>query len=92
MAGLGVTAVSTLSSVNENGISMHEDSVVPLSQIAEIAKYSENTRVQMVTAGNTKDPALTTIAEENIAYISELISEYEKGSMKPIEWRYKNNA
>ncbi|WP_057768043.1 methyl-accepting chemotaxis protein [Cytobacillus praedii] len=85
MAGLGVTAVSTLSSVNENGISMHEDSVVPLSQIAEIAKYSENTRVQMVTAGNTKDPALTTIAEENIAYISELISEYEKGSMKPIE-------
>ncbi|MFC0415218.1 methyl-accepting chemotaxis protein [Cytobacillus solani] len=85
MAGLGVTAVSTLSSVNDNGILMHEDSVVPLSQIAEIAKYSENTRVQMVTAGNTKDPALTTIAEENIAYISELISEYEKGSMKSIE-------
>ncbi|WP_102274967.1 methyl-accepting chemotaxis protein [Cytobacillus massiliigabonensis] len=85
MAGLGITAVSTLSAVNDNGISMHEDTVVPLSQIAEIAKFSENTRVQMVTAGNTKDPDLTTIAEENIAYISELISEYKKGRMIPME-------
>ena len=85
MAGLGTTAIVTLSSINQNGIKMHNDSVLPLSQIAEIAKYSENTRVQMVTAESNKDPAPTKIAEENILYLEELIKEYAKDKMNEEE-------
>ncbi|MBP2239482.1 methyl-accepting chemotaxis protein [Cytobacillus eiseniae] len=81
MAGLGYTAVSTLSSVNQNGRSMHDESVVPLSQIAEIAKYAENTRVQMVTSVNSENSAPTEVAEKNITHIRELFEAYGKMKM-----------
>ncbi|MDZ5474091.1 methyl-accepting chemotaxis protein [Bacillus sp. 31A1R] len=85
MVGLGLEAIYTLSTVNQNGVDMYNDRVVPLAQIAEIAKYSENTRVQMVTAVNLEDPATTKVAEENILKIEELIKAYKESYLVPEE-------
>ncbi|MFE8699161.1 methyl-accepting chemotaxis protein [Cytobacillus sp. FJAT-54145] len=85
MGGLGLGAYTALSSVNKNGETMYKNGVVPLSLLADIAKYSENTRVQMVTAVNTKNASPTKIAEENIIHIKDVIEKYEKISMIPEE-------
>lgn len=77
----GFSSVMTLTSVNNHSKSMYENRVIPLGVLAEIAKYSENTRVQMVSSVNTKNAEPTKIAEENITYISKLIQEYESTSM-----------
>lgn len=77
----GFSSVMTLTSVNEHSKSMYNDRVIPLGLLAEIAKYSENTRVQMVSSVNTKNAEPTKIAEENISHISKLIQEYEATSM-----------
>lgn len=81
MGLLGVSAVTTLNSVNENSKSMYNDRVIPLGVIAEIAKYSENTRVQMVSSVNFKDAEATKAAEDNINTIMKLIKEAEGSSM-----------
>lgn len=85
MGVLGVSAVTTLTSVNKNSESMYNDRVIPLGQLAEIAKYSENTRVQMVSSVNLKDAEPTKVAEENIGKISQLIQNYEQTYMPPKE-------
>lgn len=77
MGGLGIGAIISISNVNQNGIAMYDDRVVPLSILAEIAKYSENTRVHMVTTANLKDASPTKNAEENIVHIGKLVADYE---------------
>lgn len=84
----GFSAVTTLNTVNEHSKSMYDDRVVALGLLAEIAKYSENTRVQMVSSVNTKNAEPTKIAEENISRISKLLEEYESSNM-PTEEKEK---
>lgn len=85
MGVLGISAITTLKSVNENSNSMYNDRVIPLGLLSEISKYSENTRVQMVTSVNTKNADPTKIAEENILRMTEFIQEYEDSQMSAEE-------
>jgi len=78
MAGLGFAAIKSLSTVNQNGINMYNERIIPLSEMAELARNTENIRVQMVTAMNVKDVGPTKIAEENITKVKESIKKYEQ--------------
>ena len=82
MAGLGVAAIKSLATVNQNGIKMYNERVVPLGQMAEIARYLENIHVQMLTAMNLKDAASTKVAEENFEQVNMIISQFEQNNLK----------
>lgn len=82
---LGIGAIITLNSVNKQSEEMYQERVIPLSLLGEIAKYSENTRVQMVSSVLTEDAELTKNAEENIVFINSLIEKYEETEMSPTQ-------
>lgn len=85
LVALGVSSIVSVSHVSKNVDSMYVDRLVPLTYIAEIGKYSENTRVYIITAATTQDPTLTKNAEENLQYLEEQIQLYKKSNMMPEE-------
>lgn len=84
MAGLGFWAILSLSAVNKNGEGLYHDRLIPLSLIAETAKFSENTRVQMLNSVIFKEDS-TKIAQENMEHIDKLITDYKHKSMSEEE-------
>ncbi|MBB5173393.1 methyl-accepting chemotaxis protein [Texcoconibacillus texcoconensis] len=63
--------------VQENVHELYEDRVVPLTELAEMNRLAENTRVQMVTSVLDEEEEPTYIAEENLKQINAIIDRYE---------------
>lgn len=95
VVALGVGAIITLYSVNGQNNEMYQNRVVPLALLGEITKYSENTKLQMVSSVSTENIELTKIAEENISHISSLVEKYQEAELTPQEQEifstYTNN-
>ncbi|ADI00566.1 methyl-accepting chemotaxis protein [Salisediminibacterium selenitireducens] len=72
----GVLVFVGVSFVQDNVDDLYNDRVVPLTELADIAQLSENTRVQMVTSVLNEDPAPTERAEENLSHIQEVMANY----------------
>lgn len=83
LAVLAMAALVAISHVNQNVHSMYEDRLKPLTFIAELGKYSENTRVLMVTAITTKDASLTKNVEENLQYE---LGDLAQSQRLPLPW------
>ncbi|MGO4887280.1 methyl-accepting chemotaxis protein [Anaerobacillus sp. MEB173] len=85
LISLSFYAISSLSSINENGVSMYDERLVPISNIGNLSRLAENTRVQMLEAGKSLDSTFTDRAEQNITEINQIIEEYDQASMSHTE-------
>ncbi|WCK53929.1 methyl-accepting chemotaxis protein [Aneurinibacillus sp. Ricciae_BoGa-3] len=82
---VGIYSILSVGRINANGENMYQNRVIPLTQLASISRLSENTRVNMLTAVNTKDPSFTNKAEEDINQITNAVATYGRGQMTPEE-------
>lgn len=85
LIGLGTYATIGMQIMNNNGNTMYEESVLPLSDLASILQLAENTRVEMVTSVLNEDPTFAENAKENMEVISAYIESYGDRTMNEEE-------
>ncbi|MBM7580150.1 methyl-accepting chemotaxis protein [Jeotgalibacillus terrae] len=70
---LGFVGLNSLNVVNENGKSMYEDRLVPLSVVTDLTRVSEDTRVKMSSAVLLESPRMTFDAQSNLEQVDILV-------------------
>jgi len=92
---LGFFSVFALNSISKNSTDLFNKRLNPITDLGNINRLAENTRVQMVSAGLYQDMRYANEAEENIAKINELIKNYESEHVTAAETEtfesFKNN-
>ena len=86
LIGVGIYAHYSINGMNQNGVSLYQNRVLPLGNVAVIGKLSENTRVNMLTSVRKKDQAFAVQAESNLKQIAVYIKQYSEHEM-PAEER-----
>jgi methyl-accepting chemotaxis protein len=81
MNGFGLYMILSLPHSGENEVSMYNERLIPLSQLAVLSKLTENTRVAMLTAVNMKDYSQLERAEQNMMEIDSRLKIYAKTYM-----------
>ena len=80
LAMAGYSNVSLLN-INQNGDDMYHKRVIPISQLGEIGKLAENTRVNMVSSVAFQKPELVDKAEANLTQIAKMAEAYGKADL-----------
>lgn len=86
LIGVGIYAHYSINGMNQNGVSLYQNRVLPLGNVAVIGKLSENTRVNMLTSVRKKDQTFAVQAESNLKQITVYINQYSEHEM-PAEER-----
>nr|WP_246238052.1 methyl-accepting chemotaxis protein [Alkalicoccus luteus] len=73
---IGGLALSSLSSMNQNGETMYEDRVMALSHLIDVVQFAERARGEMLTSLLTDDPLRAEEALVELAYIDPILEEY----------------
>ncbi|BAU26799.1 methyl-accepting chemotaxis protein [Aneurinibacillus soli] len=71
----------SLLKINGNGDDMYHKRVIPISQLGQIGKYAENTRVSMLSSVVSQKPQLTEKAEANLVQIATIMKEYSSSDL-----------
>lgn len=92
---LGFSSIFALNSISKNSTKLFNDRLNPITDLGNIIRLAENTRVQMVSAGLYEDYSYAKVAEQNLIEINEQIKDYEsehltKAEMETFE-SFKNN-
>lgn len=75
--GFGLFSLYSLNAINHNSKDLFNERLHPITDLGNITRLAENTRVQMVSAGLYQDASHVKIAEQNLVEINDLIVSYE---------------
>lgn len=85
MLGMGVYAIYSLSTINNNGAKIYSENTIPIQTMGEIARLVEETRVLILQAVNNKDYSYIEQAEQDIRDVNNLIDQYGTKDMNSEE-------
>ncbi|MEK5037640.1 methyl-accepting chemotaxis protein [Sporosarcina sp. FSL K6-3457] len=82
---LGLFNLFQANQLNKNSETMYTDGIIPSTYLIEMAKYSENTRVQMVTSLAFEDTKTLDGTANNLEEMKTWIQKYESIGLGPVE-------
>lgn len=83
--GFGLFSLYSLNAVNHNSKDLFNERLHPITDLGNITRLAENTRVQMVSVGLYEDASYAKIAEQNLIEINDLIVSYENEHLTATE-------
>lgn len=85
MLGMGIFAIYSLSTINNNGAKIYTENTVPIQTMGELARLVEDTRVLILQAVNNEDYTYIEQVEQNIRDVNSLLNQYGATDMGPEE-------